>query len=114
MLEVYEATYVRVQDDHILDDAQTFTRTHLEDIAKNLLHANPSFSSQIQEALKLPLHKRLPRLDALKYIPFYQQQESHNKHLLKLAKLGFNLLQSLHKKELSEIFKYVHTIIPTS
>nr|GFD13307.1 hypothetical protein [Tanacetum cinerariifolium] len=34
---------------------------------------------------------------------FYEQQESHNASLLKLAKLGFNLFQSLNKKELSQL-----------
>nr|GEU62962.1 alpha-isocomene synthase [Tanacetum cinerariifolium] len=57
------------------------------------------------EAMKQPVHKRLPRLEALRYIPLYQQQASCNESLLKLAKLGFNLLQSLHKKELSQVCK---------
>ncbi|XP_076898114.1 epi-cedrol synthase-like, partial [Bidens hawaiensis] len=36
-------------------------------------------------------------------IPFYEQQASRYESLLKLAKLAFNLLQSLHKKELSQV-----------
>ncbi|CAH1443232.1 unnamed protein product [Lactuca virosa] len=48
----------------------------------------------------------LPRLEALRYIPFYQKQTCHNDSLLKLSKLAFNALQSLHKKELSEITRW--------
>ncbi|GJY68581.1 beta-caryophyllene synthase [Tanacetum coccineum] len=103
MLELYEATYMRVEGEGVLDDALVFTRSRLQDIAKDTLVTNSTLSTQIEEALKQPLRKRLPRVEALRYIPFYQQQDSHNESLLKLAKLGFNLLQSLHKKELSEV-----------
>ncbi|KAI7743350.1 hypothetical protein M8C21_003231 [Ambrosia artemisiifolia] len=63
-------------------------------------------SAHIQEALDQPIRIRLPRLEALRYIHFYQQQASHDESLLKLAKLGFDLLQSLHKEELSELSKW--------
>nr|BAN81914.1 beta-caryophyllene synthase [Artemisia absinthium] len=106
LLELYEATYLRVQGERVLDDALVFTRTCLEKIVKDLVHSNPTLSTHIQEALKQPLHKRLTRLEALRYIPMYEQLASHNESLLKLAKLGFNLLQSLHKKELSEVSRW--------
>nr|CAC12732.1 putative sesquiterpene cyclase [Artemisia annua] len=106
LLELYEATYLRVQGEGVLDDALVFTRTCLEKIAKDLVHTNPTLSTYIQEALKQPLQKRLARLEALHYIPMYEQQASHNESLLKLAKLGFNLLQSLHRKELNEVSRW--------
>ncbi|KAL4558359.1 hypothetical protein LXL04_036558 [Taraxacum kok-saghyz] len=106
MLELYEATYVRVQGDVVLDDALVFTRTRLEKIAKDLVQSNYTLSIHIKEALKQPIRKRLPRLEALRYIPFYEQQNFNNESLLKLGKLGFNLLQSLHKKELSHVSKW--------
>ncbi|KAL8231083.1 hypothetical protein R6Q57_000861 [Mikania cordata] len=106
LLELYEATYLRVPGEIILDDALAFTRGRLDDLSKDLSLTNSIVSKQIKEALVQPLHKRVPRIEALRYISFYQQQPSHNKSLLKLAKLGFNLLQSLHKKELSQIYKW--------
>ncbi|KAL7582210.1 hypothetical protein Lser_V15G42220 [Lactuca serriola] len=106
MLELYEATYVRVHGEVVLDDALVFTRIHLEEIAKDLVQSNSTLSFHIQEALRQPLQKRLPRLEALRYIPFYEQQAFHNESLLKLGKLGFNLLQSLHKEELSQVSKW--------
>lgn len=96
----------------ILDDALDFTRNRLYEIAKDLLCSNSTVSAEIYEALKQPLHKRLPRLEALRYIPFYQKQTCHNDSLLKLSKLAFNALQSLHKKELSEITRYVEIYNP--
>ncbi|KAI3762859.1 hypothetical protein L1987_53301 [Smallanthus sonchifolius] len=103
MLELYEATSLRVQGEFVLDEALDFTRTRLADIAKDPLRSNSTISTHIQEALDTPLHKRIPRLEALSYIRFYEKQASHNESLLKLAKLGFSLLQSLHKSELSQV-----------
>ncbi|KAJ9565335.1 hypothetical protein OSB04_001301 [Centaurea solstitialis] len=94
MLELYEATYMRVQGEVILDEAF------------DPLQRDSALSSLIQATLKLPLWKSAPRLECLNYIPFYQAQVSHNESLLRLAKLGFNLLQSLHKKELSLVSKW--------
>ncbi|KAF5809702.1 putative (-)-beta-caryophyllene synthase [Helianthus annuus] len=106
LLELYEATYFRVKGEVVLEDALVSTRTRLNKIAKDLTESNPTMSTHIQEALRQPIRKRLPRLEALRYIPFYQQQDSHNKNLLKLAKLGFNLLQSLHRKELNQLARW--------
>ncbi|KAJ0837325.1 putative beta-farnesene synthase [Helianthus annuus] len=105
LLALYEASCMRVEGEKVLDDALEFTKTHLTIIAKD-----PSCDSllrtQIQEALKQPLRKRLPKLEALRYIPIYQQDVSHNEVLLKLAKSDFNVLQAMHKEELSQICKW--------
>ncbi|KAI7745250.1 hypothetical protein M8C21_005067 [Ambrosia artemisiifolia] len=103
LLELYEATNMRVPGEVILDEALAFTRTCLVDLANDPVLRNSNVSTFIQDALNQPLLKRLRRVEALRYIPFYEQQPMHNESLLKLAKLGFNLLQSLHKKELSQI-----------
>ncbi|KVH95539.1 Terpene synthase, metal-binding domain-containing protein [Cynara cardunculus var. scolymus] len=105
MLALYEASYMRVEGEKVLDDALEFTKTHLAIIAKDP-SCDSSLRTQIQDALRQPLRKRLPRLEAVRYIPIYQQQSSHNQILLKLAKLDFNMLQTMHKKELSEICKW--------
>ncbi|KAK9057258.1 hypothetical protein SSX86_022093 [Deinandra increscens subsp. villosa] len=113
MLELYEATYMRVQGEVILDDALVFTKNELERITNEPLQCTPSISKRIQEALEQPIWKRLPRLDALQYISFYEQQDSHNESLLRLAKLDFNRLQSLHKKELSQLSKWWKSFDPS-
>ncbi|KAK9065728.1 hypothetical protein SSX86_015129 [Deinandra increscens subsp. villosa] len=106
MLELYEATCLRVQGEVVLDEALDFTRAHLADIAMDPVRCNSTLSAHIQETLETPLHKRVPRLEALSYIRFYEKQASHDQSLLKLAKLGFNLLQSLYKSELSQVSKW--------
>ncbi|KAD3641560.1 hypothetical protein E3N88_30784 [Mikania micrantha] len=107
MLSLYEASHMRVEGEDVLDEALEFTKYHLENIIeKHICSNDASLETQIHQALQLPLRKRLPRLDALRYMPIYQQQESRNDDLLTFAKLDFNLLQDLHRKELSQISKW--------
>ena len=100
MLAFYEATHLRMHGEDILDEALDFTTTHLKSATSVV--GNP-LAAQITYALKQPFHKGIPRLEARRYISFYEQDASHNKVLLKLSILDFNLVQSLHKEELSYI-----------
>ncbi|XP_059428039.1 (-)-germacrene D synthase-like isoform X2 [Corylus avellana] len=103
MLSLYEATHLRVHGEEILDEALVFTATHLESVAT---HLSPLLASQVSHALKQPIHKGLPRLEARYYFSIYPQDASHNEVLLTFAKLDFNQLQKLHQKELSEIARW--------
>ncbi|PWA76613.1 E-beta-farnesene synthase 2 [Artemisia annua] len=104
-LALYKVAYMRVEGEQVRDKALEFTKIHLDIIAKDP-SCDSSLRTQIQQALKQPLRRSLAWLEALRYIPIYQQETSHNEVLLKLAKLDFNVLQSMHKKELSQICKW--------
>jgi len=104
MLSLYEAAHLRVHGEDILDEALVFTATHLEVVAS---HLSPPLVAEVSHALKQPIHKGLPRLEARHYFSIYQKEGSHNKILLTFAKLDFNTLQKLHQKELSEITRLV-------
>ncbi|GJU10886.1 E-beta-farnesene synthase 1 [Tanacetum coccineum] len=104
-LALYEAAYMRVEGEQVLDEALEFTKIILDVIA-NDPSCDSSLRTQIQQALKQPLRRRLARLEALRYIPIYQHETSRKQVLLKLAKLDFNMLQSMHKMELSQICKW--------
>ncbi|KAI3691260.1 hypothetical protein L2E82_49525 [Cichorium intybus] len=106
MLSLYEAAYMRVEGEEVLDAALAFTTFQLENIANDHMCKDASLKIQIEKALEQPLRKRLPRLEALRYIPIYQKEASHSEALLKFSILDFNLLQSLHQKELSQISKW--------
>ncbi|RHN57903.1 putative lyase [Medicago truncatula] len=93
-----------VHGEDILEEALVFTTTHLESITKQLNHPHPQ-ALQVKHCLRQTLHKNLPRLEARNYISIYEQDPSHNKNLLILAKLDFNMLQSLHQKEFSNFYK---------
>ena len=98
---LYEATHLRVRGEDLLDEALTFTTTHLESAAN---HLSPPFSKQVRHALNQPLWKGLPRVEARHYLSL---QGSRNQTLLSFAKLDFNLLQHVHQKELSDIARLI-------
>ncbi|GJV21226.1 zf-CCHC domain-containing protein [Tanacetum coccineum] len=90
--------------EQVLIDALDFAKSHLGNIA-NDPSCDSTLRTQIHQAFKQPLRKRLQRLEATHYIPIYEQEASHSEILLKHAKLDFIVLQSMHKKELSQICK---------
>ena len=103
MLGLYEAAHLRVRGEDILDEALAFTTTHLRSMVEHLEYP---FAEQVVHALKQPIRRGLERLEARWYISIYQDETSHDRTLLKLAKLDFNLVQSLHKEELSNISRF--------
>ncbi|EOY12592.1 Delta-cadinene synthase isozyme A, putative [Theobroma cacao] len=104
LLGLYEAAHIRMHGEHILEEALAFTTTHLE-FAETSIDQYP-LSALVSRARKRPIRKGLPRLEARRFISIYQEDGSHDKTLLKFAKLDFNLVQNLHKAELSKISRW--------
>ncbi|KAI8552714.1 hypothetical protein RHMOL_Rhmol06G0288200 [Rhododendron molle] len=104
LLNLYEATYLSVHQEDILDEALEFTTTHLKSALPNL--SNDAIAAQVVHALNQPIHKGLPRLESRRYISLYEQDDSHNKTLLAFAKLDFNLVQKLHQRELCQFTRW--------
>ena len=103
MMGLYEAAHLGVQGEDILDEAVAFTTTHLTNMVEHLEYP---LKEQVDHALKRPIRRGLERLETRWYISIYQDETLHDKTLLKLAKLDFNLVQSLHKEELSNIARF--------
>nr|WBW04474.1 terpene synthase [Ficus esquiroliana] len=106
MLSLYEATYLRVHGEDILDEALDFTTAQLKSVASQNLCPSSTLMDQVTHALEQPIRKGLTRLEARHYMSVYQQDPSHNKVLLNFAKLDFNLLQKIHQEELSHIARW--------
>lgn len=106
MLSLYEATHLWVHKEDIPEEALVFITTHLESAKNNACYPE-QLREQIAQALARPLRKSIDRLCAKRYMSIYQDahhaSHKHYEALLKLAKLDFNLVQSLHRKELSDI-----------
>ncbi|KAH9651453.1 alpha-humulene/(-)-(E)-beta-caryophyllene synthase [Citrus sinensis] len=104
LLCLYEASYLRVQGENILEEACEFSRKHLKSL---LSHLSTPLADQVEHSLEIPLHRGMPRLEARQYISIYEADNStRNELILELAKLDFNLLQALHRIELSEISRW--------
>ncbi|XP_002274445.2 valencene synthase [Vitis vinifera] len=103
MLGLYEAAHLRVHGEDILAKALAFTTTHLKAMVESLGY---HLAEQVAHALNRPIRKGLERLEARWYISVYQDEAFHDKTLLELGKLDFNLVQSLHKEELSNLARW--------
>ncbi|KAK8583762.1 hypothetical protein V6N13_109159 [Hibiscus sabdariffa] len=99
LLSLYEASYLSVEDEGVLDTARGFAaeqlRRHLEqDVLDEHLR------KLVEHALELPLHWRVSRLEARWFIDLYEKREERNPMLLELAKLDFNIVQAVHQDDL--------------
>ncbi|XP_073121302.1 germacrene A synthase-like [Henckelia pumila] len=89
----------------ILEDALVFTKNCLKSMAPNLKHS--PLKKQVEHALVQALHFGYLRFELYHYICVYEEYEYlRDESLLKFAKLDYNALQMLHKKELCELSRW--------
>ncbi|CAI9299806.1 unnamed protein product [Lactuca saligna] len=96
-LNLYEASYHSFENESILDDIRDFTSNYLKE---NLEQIIENLSSMVTHALELPLHWRVPRVEAKWFIVEYENRSGMNPTLLELAKLDFNIGQAMHLEDL--------------
>nr|QGW08887.1 geraniol synthase [Rosa x damascena] len=103
MPSLYEAPHLGAKKEEVLAGAKEFTRTHL---IWSMPHMEPHFSSHAGRAPELPRHPRMVRLEARNYIGEYSRESNPNLAFQEPAKLGFDMVQSLHQKEPAEILRW--------
>nr|AIK19222.1 monoterpene synthase [Eugenia uniflora] len=101
VLSLYEASHLAFEGEHILDKARTFAIEHLQslnpDVSKDL-------QDQVNHELELPLHRRMPLLEARRSIEAYSGRGYTN--LLELAATDFNTSQSTLQRDLQEVLRW--------
>ncbi|XP_047979533.1 cis-muuroladiene synthase-like [Salvia hispanica] len=105
ILSLYEAAHVRIRNEKILDEAAKFTVDQLNQMLSSL-DQSPIVKEKVQQALKHSIHRGLPILNIRFYISIYEREGTTDELLLKLAKLNFNFLQNIYKKELVELTRW--------
>ncbi|KAK8521190.1 hypothetical protein V6N12_005101 [Hibiscus sabdariffa] len=98
IISLHEATQFRTNDDVILNEALAFTKPELQSIASHSI--DPDLTEYILNALDRPYLKDVHRLEARKFIYFYEKDASRSETLLKFAKYDFNWVQMLYLQEL--------------
>jgi len=98
MLSLYEASYHLVKEETILEKARDFTLKYLREYVKK--NKSGVMSHRVSHALEFPLHWRMPRWEALWFINAYERIPNMRPSLLQLAKLDFNVVQTIHQEEL--------------
>ncbi|KAJ1689020.1 hypothetical protein LUZ63_013175 [Rhynchospora breviuscula] len=100
LLSLYNAGFLAIPGESILDEAISFARSHLELIVHDL---NSPLKEQVQRALETPLPRMMLRAETRFFIEEYQEDQNRNDTLLELAKLDFNSVQSIHLQELKDL-----------
>ncbi|XP_072951115.1 trans-ocimene synthase, chloroplastic-like [Typha angustifolia] len=100
LLSLYEASYIEVDEGEVLKEAREFSVRHLNQLP---LDADFRLVEQVRHAMEVPLHWRRPRLEHKYFIHSYQREEGCNPLLVELAKLDYNIIQSLHLEEMKTL-----------
>ncbi|KAL3753901.1 hypothetical protein ACJRO7_001185 [Eucalyptus globulus] len=104
LLGLYEASFHGLEGETMLDEARNFASKHLKDL--NLDKVPTMLASYVSHTLDIPIHWRPNRLEARWFMDMYEKQQDMIPSLLRLAKLDFNLVQSVHKKEVSNMARW--------
>ncbi|KAF5956334.1 hypothetical protein HYC85_003559 [Camellia sinensis] len=75
---------------------------------------SPSVVRKVGHALDMPLHWRLTRVEARWFIETYEQEQNMSPILLEFAKLDYNMVQSVHQKEVGNLARYKHGLEHTN
>lgn len=106
MLNLYEASFLAVEDENILDEAREFTSKCLKEMLDMKNIVNQSMSMLISHALELPLLWRIKRFEAMWFIEAYKRKSDMRVVLLELAELDFNIVQGIHQEDLKYSSRY--------
>ncbi|XP_030935776.1 myrcene synthase, chloroplastic-like [Quercus lobata] len=101
MLSLYEASFLSIENENILEDAREFSTKHLKVYVKK--NKDKNLSALVSHSLEVPLHWRMLRLEARWFIDIYRKREDMNTILLELAELDFNMVQATHQEDLKEL-----------
>ncbi|GLJ09955.1 hypothetical protein SUGI_0119070 [Cryptomeria japonica] len=108
ILNLYRASLIVFPNEQALDDAKAFSTTYLKQALPNI--SNTNLSKEIKFNLEYGWHTNVPRLEARTYIDIYGDHKNtkniFNSKLLELAKLDFNMIQSMQQQELQILSRW--------
>uniref|UniRef100_M8BZG9 (+)-delta-cadinene synthase isozyme C2 n=1 Tax=Aegilops tauschii TaxID=37682 RepID=M8BZG9_AEGTA len=100
LLALYNATYLRIRGEEMLDDAVTFTKNRLQSMVE---HLEPRLAEEVLCTLETPHLKRVERVETRRYIAVYEKKATRDEDILEFAKFDFNILQTLYCEELKAL-----------
>eukprot|EP00253_Pinus_taeda_P021517 PITA_21517 len=120
MLSLYRASQLAFPGENILDEAKSFTTKYLREALEksetfSAWNNKQNLSQQVKYALKTSWHASVPRVEAKRYSQVYNPDYAclaksvyklpyvNNEKLLELAKLDFNIVQSIHQEEMKNV-----------
>ncbi|KAL1537418.1 exo-alpha-bergamotene synthase-like [Salvia divinorum] len=111
LVSLYDASYLSVEGESIMDLAKDFSVNHLTRRLDQI--TEPRLREQVRHALEVPLHWRLQRLEAKWFIKVYENTSEANLALVELSKLDYNMVQATYQQELKRLSSwYKETGLP--
>ncbi|CAK7349935.1 unnamed protein product [Dovyalis caffra] len=104
MLYLYEASYLLVEGESILEEARDFAAKHLK--KHGMLNKDQYLSILANHALELPLHWRMKRMEAKWFIDAYERRLDFKPILLDFAKLDYNMVQAKHQEDIKDASRW--------
>ncbi|GLJ10693.1 hypothetical protein SUGI_0133230 [Cryptomeria japonica] len=108
ILNLFRASLIAFPKQQALDDAKSFLTAYLKQDLPNINNTN--ISKEIEFNLEYCWHTNVPRLEARTYIDIYGDTKTTNNifnlKLLELAKLDFNMIQSIQHRELQILSRW--------
>ena len=101
-MALYEASQLNIEGEDILDEAGNFSEQLLN---ARVRHLDESQVRVVGNTLRNPYHKSLARFMAKNFFGNFQQKNGWPNDLELLAKMDFNMVQSMHQKEIVQISK---------
>nr|GEU66841.1 R-linalool synthase QH1, chloroplastic-like [Tanacetum cinerariifolium] len=90
-------------DESILDDVSEFTTKYLKE---NLKIINEVVSALVSHSLDIPLHWRVPRVEAKWFIHHYEKKSDRDLTLVELSMLDFDMLQAVYLEDLKHTSRW--------
>ncbi|XP_062028610.1 tricyclene synthase EBOS, chloroplastic-like [Rosa rugosa] len=106
MLSLYEASFLGIEGETLLDEALAFTSMHLKNLSRLHVTQDKGVLEQVSHALEMPLHHRMQRLEARWYIEAYSKKAYANQVLLEFAKLDYNVVQQTYQRDFKDISRW--------
>lgn len=110
MISLYEASYLSIKNEKIMDEAQDFATKHMKDYINDINSSkDENLTKLVSHALEFPQHWREPRQEARWFIDFYETSapaEDYVSNLLYFAKLDYNMVQSIYQDDLRYLSKW--------
>nr|AAS18603.1 taxadiene synthase [Taxus x media] len=118
VVNLFRASDLAFPDEGAMDDARKFAEPYLRDALATKISTNTKLYKEIEYVVEYPWHMSIPRLEARSYIDsydddyvwqrktLYRMPSLSNSKCLELAKLDFNIVQSLHQEELKLLTRW--------
>ncbi|KAK1305164.1 putative terpene synthase 11 [Acorus calamus] len=111
LISLYEAAHLGVNNEEIMSQALDYSKEQLKKSMNGCLKSQYHMLKEAENALELPRHMRMVRLEAKKFMKdCISKNDGLDSNLFEFAAMDFNSVQSLHQSEIAEIQKWWKTL----